>query len=336
VLLDEKVVPQPCFHAFVSELNSTGNGLVYSSFLGGNAYDAGLAIAVDSTGAAYVTGGTNSSQFPITTGAAQTTFGGGSCGNAASPAPCPDAFVVKVAPNGTAFDYSTYLGGNSYDFGTAIALDPTGDVYVVGGTGSLNFPVVDSVAGFSGGTCTTKGTYSYPRFSFNCPNAFVTVINSTGSSLLFSTYLGGASGDVAFGVALDPPGNIYVAGSTLSATFPITSGAFQTSLTGYADAFITKYTAVGSTPEAQIVNLENVVKGLVTSGALSAALGQTLLAPLNDALSALGSDSTRAAIRDLEIFMDRVQLMLIFGKLKRSEGPVLIDAAKSIVATLRG
>jgi hypothetical protein len=352
---------EPCFHAFVSELKYTGEQLVYSSFLGGNGYDAGLAIAVDSTGAAYVTGGTNSSQFPTTTGAAQTTFGGGTCGNAAYLVPCPDAFVVKVAPNGTAFAYSTYLGGNNYDFGTAIAVDSTGDAYVVGGTGSLNFPVDNSSAGFAGGSCKTSGTYSYPGFSFNCPNAFVTVINPTGSSLQFSTYLGGASGDIAFGVALDPSGNFYVAGSTLSATFPITPGAFQTSLTGYADAFITQYTAVGNTPEAQIVNLQDVVKGLITSGALSPALGQSLLVPLNNALSALGdlgpatavsaaSDSTpdsasatalgrkgaRAAILDLEIFIDRVRILVIFGKLKSSEGRVLINAAESIIETLRG
>jgi hypothetical protein len=189
----------------------------------------------------------------------------------------------------------------------------------------------------------------------------VTVINPTGSSLQFSTYLGGASGDIAFGVALDPSGNFYVAGSTLSATFPITPGAFQTSLTGYADAFITQYTAVGNTPEAQIVNLQDVVKGLITSGALSPALGQSLLVPLNNALSALGdlgpatavsaaSDSTpdsasatalgrkgaRAAILDLEIFIDRVRILVIFGKLKSSEGRVLINAAESIIETLRG
>jgi hypothetical protein len=220
--------PKACFHAFVSELNSAGSALNYCTYLAGNGDDAGLGIAVDSTGAAYVTGATNSTNFPTTTGVAQTTFGGGSCGNSSYPFECPDAFVVKLAPLGTKVDYSTYLGGDSFDFGMAIAVDAAGNAYVVGGTDSLNFPTDDNTGNFAGGGCsigkivvfnsllfyntnplspsygiaTSQGTNSYPGFSLNCPNAFLTEINPTGSTRLFSTYLGGASGDVAFGVAL--------------------------------------------------------------------------------------------------------------------------------------
>ncbi len=304
--------PKSCFHAFVTELNSTGTALTYSTFLGGNGDDTGLAIAVDSAGAAYVTGGTNSTQFPTTQGAAQTAFGGGSCGNSTYPVECPDAFVVKVAPAGAGLDYSTYLGGNSYDFGTSIAVDPAGDAYVVGATGSLNFPTDADVAGFAGGTCsigeisifnslfyydttpgsvgygraTSQGTNTYPGFSFNCPNAFLTEINPAGATRLFSTYLGGANGDMVFGVALDPSGGIYIAGSTLSFDFPVTTGSFQTSLTGYADAFVTKYFGlvtlspspvtfgpqqVGTASASQAITLTNmnasplVITGIVAS-----------------------------------------------------------------------
>ena len=276
--------PRPCFHAFVSKLDYAGTELEYSTYLAGNGGDgSGFGIAVDATGAAYVTGATNSTSFPTSAGAAQTTFGGGSCGNSSHLFDCPDAFVAKLNRTGSTLAYSTYLGGSSFDFGMAIAVDHAGNAYVVGGTDSLDFPTTDPIQVFKGGSCSVGPTYyrslDAQGFSFDCPNAFLTKINPKGSALLFSTYLGGGSGDVAFGVAVDASGGTYVAGSTLSSTFP-TANPFQPSMTGYADAFISKF---GSPPtaklsasaldfEEQVVGTTSVSKPVTLSNMGNAAL----------------------------------------------------------------
>ncbi len=219
--------PKPCFHAFVAELNPTGTALTYSSFLAGNGDDSGFGIAVDSTGAAYVTGATTSNPFLATASSTiQSSFSKGTCITSLSSAFCPNAFVAKLAPLGASLAYSTYLGGSGFDFGWSIAVDSAGNAYVVGGTGSVDFPTDATTGNFQGGSCSTGNVFS-TKYSFNCPNAFLSEIDPTGSSLLFSTYLGGASGDIAFGVALDSAGSAYVSGSTLSSNFPISAGAFQ-------------------------------------------------------------------------------------------------------------
>ncbi len=154
--------------------------------------------------------------------------------------------MAKLEPSGTSLAYSTYLGGNSFDFGMGIAVDSAYNAYVVGGTDSLDFPTDANTGNFQGGSCSipTTGIFQTSNdisgYSFNCPNAFLTEVDPTGSTLLFSTYLGGASGDFAFSVAVDGLGGTYVAGSTLSSNFP-TLSAYQPSMTGYADAFITKF-----------------------------------------------------------------------------------------------
>ncbi len=235
--------PRPCVHAFVTKLNSAGTALAYSTYLAENGDVFGFGIAVDATGAAYVTGATDSSQFPTTVGAMQTSFGGGTCGNTSHSFDCPDAFVAKLDPTGSTLSYSTYLGGSGFDFGLGIAIDGAGNAYVVGGTNSLDFPTTDPTLGvLKGGSCSiTAQVLTSPfAWSFDCPNAFLTKIDPTGSKQLFSTYLGGGSGDVAFGVAVDASGGTYLAGSTLSPTFP-TVNAFQPSMTGYADGFISKF-----------------------------------------------------------------------------------------------
>src|SRR5439155_834674 len=115
--------------AFVTKLNPTGSALVYSTYLGGSGFDSGFRIAVDGAGNAYVTGDTFSTNFPTTSGAFQTTFGGG----------VRDAFVTKLNPTGSALVYSTYLGGSEADGGRAIAVDAAGNAYVTGITLSMNF-----------------------------------------------------------------------------------------------------------------------------------------------------------------------------------------------------
>ncbi len=207
--------------AFVTELNPTGTGLLYSTYLGGSSFDSGGAIAVDASGNAYVTGQTGSTNFPTTAGAFQTTYNGGFY----------DAFVTELNPTGTSLLYSTYLGGGSVDIGNGITVDATGNAYVTGQTGSTNFP-------------TTAGAFQ-TTYSGDY-DAFVTELNPTGTSLLYSTYLGGNSFDSGSGIAMDAFGNAYVTGQTFSTNFPTTAGAFQTTYNGSTDAFVTKLNPTGA------------------------------------------------------------------------------------------
>jgi hypothetical protein len=206
---------------FVTKFNPIGSGLVYSTYLGGLGNDEGRGIAVDGGGNAYVTGGTNSANFPTTPGAFDTTFNGGSF----------DAFVTKLNPIGSGLVYSTYLGGSGTDQGFAIAVDAAGDAYVTGATNSANFP-------------TTVGAVD-TTFNGDSFDAFVTKLAPTGSALVYSTYLGGSGNDQGFGIALDLAGNAYVTGFTTSSDFPTTPGAFDTTFNGLVDAFIVKIADVG-------------------------------------------------------------------------------------------
>jgi hypothetical protein len=191
--------------------------LSYSTYLGGSTGDDGFGIAVDAFGDAYVTGETASTDFP-TARALQPTYGGGS----------EDAFVAKINPSGSELVYSTYLGGNNFEYGYGIAVDASGNAYVMGYTQSSNFP-------------TTAGA-----FQSTCCGAFVTKINSSGSALVYSTFLNGAEDDGIASIAVDAYGNAYVTGGTSSASFPTTAGAFQTTLNGSTNAFVTKINRSGS------------------------------------------------------------------------------------------
>ena len=222
--------------AFVTKLDPTGAGLIYSTYLGAH-FTWGFAIAVDENGSAYVTGSTSGSHFPTTPGAFQTTQPAGSrFGN---------AFVTKLDPTGSGLIYSSYLGGSVGtnvghgvygDAGFGIAVDAGGNAYITGYTSSTDFPTTPGAfqTSFAGGG-TTTGT-----------DAFLTKMNATGSGLTYSSYLGGSDDDVGFGLALDASGNAYVTGYTASTNFPTTAGAFQTVLAGGTDTFITKVGPSGS------------------------------------------------------------------------------------------
>jgi len=219
------------YDAFVTVIKPLTAGLVYSTFLGGESRDEGLGIAVDSVGDAYITGVTSSTQFPLGVARLFPTLKGSS-----------DAFVSELNPTGTQLLNSTYLGGSGSEFGLAIAVDKNQNAYVTGVTGSTDFPTANPTQKSNAGQ----------------NDAFVTEFGSGGSSLLFSTYLGGSQnentstssgGGSLASIAVDSAGaNIYVTGSTASSTplpFPTTSGAFQASLGGGAsDAFVVKYLAV--------------------------------------------------------------------------------------------
>ncbi len=216
--------------AFVTKLDPSGSALVYSTYLGGSGDEVGRGIAVDTSGNAYVTGATFSTDFPTTAGALQRTSGGGPAGCGSS---TWDGFVTKLDPTGSALVYSTYLGGSDVEEGIGIALDALGNAYVTGETFSSNFP-------------TTAGALQTSYGGGN-GDAFVTKLNPTGSALGYSTYLGGGESDVAFGIAVDASGNAYVAGRTASANFPTTAGTFQPTFAGgTTDAFVAKLDATGS------------------------------------------------------------------------------------------
>jgi beta-propeller repeat-containing protein/exosortase sorting signal-containing protein len=199
--------------------------LVYSTYLGGTDSDAGLAIAVDGAGNAYVTGSTGSMTFPgVGPGSIQPAYGGGKS----------NAFVTKINAAGTAIVYSTYLGGTGGDAGFAIAVDALGNAYLGGSTTSPNFPGVSPASiqpALNGGA-----------------DAFVTKIDPTGSAIVYSTYLGGSGGDEIHALAVDALGDVYVAGQTGSHDFP---GASSSSIqpmhsVGAQDAFVAKINAVGT------------------------------------------------------------------------------------------
>jgi hypothetical protein len=308
-------------NAFVTKLDPTGSALVYSTYLGGSGTsyccygDIAQGVAVDSLGHAYVTGGTVSSNFPTTAGAFQSSL-------ASTVANGSNAFITELNPTGSALLYSTYLGGSSNDYGYGIAVDSSRNAYVTGYATSDNFPT----------TADAFDTYK-PEVCTVCPNAFVTKLNPNGSALVYSTYLGGDGADIGLGIAVDLIGNTYVTGSTSSSNFPTTTGAFQTSRAGYQSAFVAK---LATTTQAQIVDLERSVQALVSTGFLTPGEGQSLLAPLSATMAAVAHGNDDTAIGELNTFITRVQSMVSGDVLSSTEGSFLIDAANSIITALGG
>jgi pimeloyl-ACP methyl ester carboxylesterase len=207
-------------NAFVTKLNAEGTALVYSTYLGGSWPDVGWGIAVDSAGCAYVTGRTNSADFP-TEGALYLYSGG-----------YGDAFVTKLNAEGTALVYSTYLGGSELDRAYGIEVDIAGGAYVTGKTDSEDFPTEGALYTYSGG-------YG---------DAFVAKLNADGTALVYSTYLGGTSDDGGDGIAVDGAGCAYVTGRTYSADFP-THNAIYSDLAGSYDAFVIKICEAYTLPD---------------------------------------------------------------------------------------
>ncbi len=220
------------FDGFVLKLTPSGSALVYSTLIGGSKDDAVYALVVDPGGAAYVAGQTASSGFPTTPGAFQTTFSGTAA----------KAFVAKLGPAGSNLEYSTFLGASSGATSAyAIAVDGAGSAYAAGATQAETFPI-------------TLGAFQSGYLTPGC--AFVTKFSPAGTSLVYSTYLGGYGniygydGNCARAIAVDASGSAYVTGYTDSRTFPTTVDAFQThSGGGIRDVFVTKMNPAGSALE---------------------------------------------------------------------------------------
>lgn len=214
------------FDGFVVKLNPTGSALGYATFLGGSDYEGYGHIAVDGFGSAYVTGSTESVDFPVTVGALDTTLDGHE-----------DIYIVKLNPTGTSLEYATYLGGSRWEHGWGIALDNSGDVCLFGRTASEDFP-------------TTAGAFDTTH---NGPywesDLFVAKLSVIDNSFAFSTFLGGSSYDGNWpggGIAVDSSCNVYVVGWTSSEDFPTTPGAFDTTYNGEGDVFAAKFGSTGS------------------------------------------------------------------------------------------
>jgi uncharacterized protein (TIGR03437 family) len=237
--------------AFVAKFSPAGV-LLYLTYLGGSGDDAASAVAVDSSGDAYVVGLTTSTNFPLSN-PAQANFGGmGGSGRVRT----GDAFAAKLNPTGNKLLYSTYLGGNQDDAAMSVAIDNQGDAFIAGATVSMNFPITANAYQnyYRGGGGEPLLESGYPIWDPG--DVFVAELDPTGSKILFATYYGGTSDDIAASIALDSSGNIYVGGCTISPDLPTTPGALQRAFGGvdvqntvghFGDGFVAKFNATGST-----------------------------------------------------------------------------------------
>lgn len=220
--------------AFVAKYSPDGT-LIYSTYIGGSGDDFGTDIEIDESGNIYVTGNTNSVDFPRVN-ALQNTYGGGEFSG--------DAFVVKLSDDGTNIEYSTYLGGQDNDFSSGIALDDNGNVYITGDTGALlRFPIVPLTG--IGDFPTTENALQNTLISEFNRDAFVSKISTDGNELIYSTLFGGNDTEVSNDITIDSSGNAYITGDTRSVDFP-TENAVQNSLGGDRDIFITQLNNDGS------------------------------------------------------------------------------------------
>ncbi len=207
---------------FITKLDPTGSSLVYSTYLGGSGNDLCFGMALASGDEVVLTGDTESTDFPTTPGAFDTTLNG------------DDGFLARLNSPGSALVYSTLAGGSGFDTAREVVIDPTGQTCVVGYTASLNFPTTANAfdASFNGGT----------------EDAFALCVDPAGN-LIYSTFLGGSAGDAGLAVAAGGAGLFYIGGSTYSTNFPTTAGALQTAKSGNNktnDAFVTKLSIPGS------------------------------------------------------------------------------------------
>ncbi len=241
------VSPEPEGDVYIAKLNPSGSSLQYTAFLGGAFRDQGRGIAVDSAGNAYVVGETRSPNFP-TVNSLDATHGGGQCVTG----PCPDAFVAKLNASGTQLAFTTFLGGGDVEFGNGIALDRAGRIHLTGQTASDDFPV--------------NGLFQQKK---GARDAFYSKLDNSGSTLLYSTFLGGNDSDDGHGIAVDPSGNAYVAGETRSTDFPVTTNALQTGHGGGAlDGYVTKFQPNGLLAYSTYLGGSNTdfVNGIVVDG----------------------------------------------------------------------
>jgi hypothetical protein len=210
---------------YVAKLSAPGSELLYSTLIGGNASDHAVAIAVDGSGAAYVTGDTKSTNLPTVSAVQSAPNSTSGSSEIAS-----DAFVAKIDPDGNSFAYLTYLGGSDADQGNGIAVDRDGTAFVTGNTSSTDFPMVRPIQ---------------PRKNGDT-DAFVSRLSSSGTTLIYSTYLGGSGSDGGSAITVDRTGRASLTGATQSNDFPLAKPFQPTKAGGIVDAYVTTISADGS------------------------------------------------------------------------------------------
>jgi hypothetical protein len=294
--------------AFVAKISSDGSTLLYSTYLGGSEQDAANGIAVDPFGDAYVTGTTESKDFPVTAGSLNPDCGGDAqCGASYNSGGLivSNAFVSKLNPEGSALIYSTYLGEYENVRGQAIAVDADQNAYVTGQTEANGVPTVPIITpALPPPPFPITASAFQGAFGGGATDCFITKISATGTSVLYSSYLGGTDEDTCYGVAVDSTQNAYLTGLTYSADFPL-AGAIQGVYGGAGDAFVSKVntngTGAGSLvfstylggaglDEGNGVAADNsghvYVAGLTNSGGLPAGTGSGSYAGGGDAFAA--------------------------------------------------
>lgn len=237
------------FDAFVCKFNATGNQFVYSTFLGGSGTEDGPgafgSLTVDAVGNAYISGSTNSSNYPITSGSFQPTFQGGGT----------DGFITKLSPTGNQLVFSTYFGGNKLDYLRGIKVDANNNVYVAGFGDSTNMPVT---AGAIQPNLRKIECRTPSANDFQCRDIYLAKLNASGSQPIYFTYFGSSAADFGNKIAIDNSGNLYVTGETTYTStppdlsrsdFPTTVGVVQPNFGGNSDAYLVK---INSTATALI------------------------------------------------------------------------------------
>lgn len=214
------------FDVFVMKVDPTGSRLLYAAVFGGSGPDRGTAIAVDSDGAAYISGVAFSSDFPVTPDAAQTVFGGGT----------RDGFIAKLSSDGSRLVYCTYLGGDSFDDVNSLEIDADGRAWIAGTTASTDFPsTADALLADQPSTLRS---------------GFLARVALDGSEFEYSTLVGASGRDEVFALELDPRGAVWLAGYTTSSDFPVTPSALGAERRGADDAFVARLSTQGTVIEA--------------------------------------------------------------------------------------
>jgi hypothetical protein len=217
------------FDIFVSKMNNIGTALVFSTYIGGNTDDYGNSLVIDSIGNIFITGYTNSNNYPTTSGAFDESYNLGYSGSY-------DAIVAKLNPSGSNLIYSTYIGGNDNDRGNSIVINKNGNAYISGNTESSNYP-------------TTSGAFDTSwngRNSNMWGDVFVTQLNASGTGLVYSTYIGGSGDEKAYSMDIDGNSNTFITGRVYSINYPTTTGAYDVTLNTNGDLFVTKLNASGT------------------------------------------------------------------------------------------